>query len=277
MEKLKVHKSATGLIDTRKIADTDTGLIVAKKRKLSVSTFFKTDQSAAIAFFMSDMYAKGFNDEQIQRVVNEKYNLEWNMTQVRTMKTLIRKLWRAQMAHDMNEQITEEVNAINVQIKECWEAWERSKKGTLSKTTRKAESQGDVPGSENTYSLEETLLKEDTNTGEVKYMSLINELGKEKRKLLGLYAPEKKEVKGNGNTAIQINVVGGDGQAAQALDNVLFGGTSQPEPENYSVEDAEAEVVTANKQLGDGKQNTKPYNNGEDDIDLEAFFEEIMG
>lgn len=272
MTKLRVHKSATGLIDTRKITDTDNGLIVRKHRGLSVKTFFKTDQSAAIAFYMSDLYAKGFNDEQVQSVVNEKYNVDWNLTQVRTMKTIIRKLWRAQMAADMNEQITEEVNAINVQIKECWEAWERSKKGNTSKTTRNAESQGDVPGSENTYSLTETLLKEDTNTGEVKYMSLINELGKEKRKLLGLYAPEKREVKGDGNTAIQINVVGGEKEAAQALDSVLFGMKKQPEPENTSVEDAEAEVMDAEKALESADLNKK-----EDEIDLEAFFDEIMG
>jgi hypothetical protein len=203
-------------------------------------------------------------------VVNEKYGVDWNMKHIQTMKQLIRRLWRAQMAHDMNEQITEEVNAINVQIKECWEAWERSKKGQTSKTTRTAESRGDIPGSENTYDLTETLLKEDTNTGEVKYMSLINELGKEKRKLLGLYAPEKKEVKGNGNTSIQIAVVGGDKETAQALDSVLFG-VAQPEPENLSVEDAQAEVVEATDELSK-VDNTKK----EDEPDLDAFFDELM-
>ena len=270
MTKIKVHRSATGLIDTRKIADTDNGLIIQKKRNLSVKTFFKTDQTAAIAYYISDLIAKGFNDEQIMSVVNEKYGVDWNMKHIQTMKQLIRRLWRAQMAHDMNEQITEEVNAINVQIKECWEAWERSKKGQTSKTTRTAESRGDIPGSENTYDLTETLLKEDTNTGEVKYMSLINELGKEKRKLLGLYAPEKKEVKGNGNTSIQIAVVGGDKETAQALDSVLFG-TPQPEPENLSVEDAQAEVVEATDELSKVEDKKK-----EDEIDLDAFLNELM-
>jgi hypothetical protein len=94
------------------------------------------------------------------------------------------------------------------------------------------------------YNLTEIINEEDTTAGEVKFLQHINELGKEKRKLLGLYAPEKKlPGTGTNNGTINFVVVGNDG-------NSLSAPMIQTVPEQQ-VEEANVEVVTDKEEDGE--------------------------
>lgn len=232
-----IKKTALGLIDSR---HTDNeGLLVQRDRKVTMLDLFGgSEEKAAIAYFVSDLMAKGFNNQQIVETVNNKYGVEWKIRHVNTMKELLHKLWRCEIAHTMNDQIAREVASIDTQIKEAWSAWEFSKKG-IHKKSRKEKKVGDE-SLEGSYELTEVVCDEDTTAGDVKFLQHINDLGKEKRKLLGLYAPEKKEMKG-GPQAVQFNLIGegAGGEVVNLLDSIIGGAAPRPVVEEAGVVDSQ--------------------------------------
>lgn len=215
-----IKKKAIGLIDTR---HTDNeGLLVQRDRKVTmVDLFGGSEAKAAVAYFVSDLLAKGFNNQQIVETVNKKYGLEWKLNHVKIVKELLHKLWRCEIAHTMNDQIAREVAAIDTQLKEAWAAWEFSKKGIKHEKKRKEKKVGDN-SLEGSYELSEVVCEEDTTAGDVKYLIHINELGREKRKLLGLYAPEKKDQK-PANQAVQFNLIGegAGGEVVNLIESIM--------------------------------------------------------
>ena len=236
-----IKKKAIGLLDTRH-TDND-GLLVQRDRKVTMLDLFGgSEEKTAIAYFVSDLLAKGFNNQQIVDTVNTKYELNWKIRHVTTMKELLHKLWRCEIAHTMNDQIAREIATIDTQTKEAWAAWEFSKKGIQRKKSRKEKKVGDE-SLEGSYDLSEIICEEDTTAGDVKFLQHINELGKEKRKLLGLYAPEKKETKGV-QQAVQFNLIGeGAGnEMVNLMDSIMSMGNLTPAP---TVEDGQAVDVTA--------------------------------
>lgn len=259
-----IKKQAIGLIDTR--STDNEGLLIQRDRKVTmIDLFGGSEEKAAVAYFVSDLLAKGFNNQQIIETVNNKYGLEWKMRHVNVVKELLHKLWRCEIAHTMNDQIAREIATIDTQLKEAWSAWEFSKKGITRKKTRNEKKEGDN-AIEGTYELTEIIAEEDTSAGDVKYLQHINELGKEKRKLLGLYAPEKKEMKG-GPQAVQFNLIGeGAGnEMVNLMDSIMGMGT----PVNI-VEDTSAVEVDPSAAP------TPSSNNSTYDIDsiMSEFFDD---
>lgn len=244
-----IKKQAIGMLDTR--STDNEGLLVQRDRKVTMLDLFGgSEEKAAVAYFVSDLLAKGFNNQQIIETVNNKYDLGWKLRHVNVMKELLHKLWRCEIAHTMNDQIARENAAIDTQIKEAWAAWEFSKKGITRKKKRTEDKTGD-DSLEGTYNLTEIVTEEDTSAGDVKFLQHINELGKEKRKLLGLYAPEKKDSKG-GPQAVQFNLIGeGAGnEMVNLMDTIMGMGNVKS-----VVEDATAVDVTSNATHAD-KANT---------------------
>lgn len=263
MTAAKIDKKVLGMVDTR--ATDDDSLILKRQRNTTMATFFGTDQMSAVAYYVSDLVAKGFNDKQIVDVVNEKYEINWNLNKVRVCKALLRKVWRAETACQMEDQIAQELASINTQEREAWEAWEFSKKGIKRKRSRTENSNGEI--GENTYDLTEIINEEDTSAGEIKFLQHINELHKEKRKLLGLYAPEKASKNGADKpTAVQFNIVGDS--AAGSVGNVmsaLLGGGNKAVEQTAEVVEEQAQVIdTATQQA---QENT---------LDIDSFIEELM-
>lgn len=209
----KIKKAAIGLLDNRS-TDND-GMLIKRDKSVTMLDIFGTEQKTAVAYYVSDLLAKGFNNQQIIVAIKDRYGLDWNMQKVNVVKQLLHKMWRCEIAHTMNDQIAREVATIDTQIREAWEAWEFSKKGIKHNKTRTEKSESKSP--EMQYNLTEIINEEDTTAGEVKFLQHINELGKEKRKLLGLYAPEKKLLgTGTNNGTINFVVVGNDGNSLSA-------------------------------------------------------------
>ncbi len=261
-----VDKQVLGMIDTR--ATDDDTLVLQRQRNTTMATFFGTDQMSAVAYYVSDLVAKGFNDKQILDVVNKKYEINWTLNKVRVCKALLRKVWRAETACQMEDQIAQELASINTQEREAWEAWEFSKKGIKNKRSRTTKSEGAI--GENTFDLTEIIEDENTTAGEIKFLQHINELHKEKRKLLGLYAPEKVSKNDtNKPTAVQFNIVGDS--AAGSVGNVmnaLLGGANNTVEQPQAVENAQAQVVEVPAQAADKKEDST--------LDIDSFIEELM-
>lgn len=262
-----VDKQVLGMIDTR--ATDDDTLVLQRQRNTTMATFFGTDQMSAVAYYVSDLVAKGFNDKQILDVVNKKYEINWTLNKVRVCKALLRKVWRAETACQMEDQIAQELASINTQEKEAWEAWEFSKKGIKNKRSRTTKSEGEI--GENTYDLTEIIEDENTTAGEIKFLQHINELHKEKRKLLGLYAPEKVSKNDtNKPTAVQFNIVGDS--AAGSVGNVmnaLLGGANNAIEQPQAVEETQAQVVEAPVHQTTDKTDSNI-------LDIDSFIEELM-
>lgn len=257
----KIDKMTLGMLDSR-VTDDDTGLLIQRDRKVEMIDIFKTEQKTAVAYFVSDLMAKGYNNRQIIDSIKLKYNLDWSLAMVSRVQKLLHKMWRCDIAHTMNDQIAREVATIDVQIKEAWEAWEFSKKGIKHTKTRNANQ--DSPADEMKFNLAEVTVDEDTCAGDVKFQNLILELGKEKRKLLGLYSPEKKQDTSNVPQAVQFNIVGSgkEGEAADLMKTIM--GMSMPDfgpkPKQEPIQEAEV-VETANP---------------DEDFDIDEMMNEIM-
>ena len=232
-----IKKKAIGLIDNR--ATDNDGMLIKRDKKVTMLNLFGDEQKTAVAYFVSDLLAKGFNNQQIIETVRKKYNLEWSLYQVNKVKLLLHKMWRCEMAYNMQDQIAREVASIDTQIKETWEAYEFSKKGIKHTKTRTEGSKSQAR--EMQYDLTEVVVEEDTTPGDVKYLQHLNDLGKEKRKLLGLYAPEKKD--SGVQTAVQFNIVGdgAGGEITSMMQEIMKGAPiAAPEAQKQpAIEDAQ--------------------------------------
>lgn len=234
-----IRRQAIGLLDNRS-TDND-GMLIKRDQKVSMIDIFGTEQKTVVAYFVSDLLAKGFNNQQIIVAIEKKFGLKWSIQKVTIMKELLHKMWRCEMAHTMNDQIAREVATIDTQIKEAWEAWEMSKRGIKHKQTRNTNSAS--PAQMMDYRVEEHITDETTSPGDVKFLQHIGELGKEKRKLLGLYAPEKRE-SGGPQTAVQFNIVGdGAGGEITSLMQTIMQGAVSPQAAPQQVEEAQVVPV----------------------------------
>lgn len=274
--KITLPKKEVVAIDKRAVPN-ENHLVAPVKKSVTMRQFFGTEQVQSIAFRISDWYAKGMTDYDVQEQIKLTFGFEWSLRKVQSMKGLLRKYWRSNTVENMDNQIAEEVNACNVQLRELWKSYEISKYGTKKETTRKTSSNGKAD--ENVFDQEETITVRDTTAGDPKIMAQIIEVSKEKRKLLGLYAPEKKPMGSGTNIGqnIQIAVVGSDGKATGSILGSLFNDNSDKSNEQVieqnirEVEDAVIEEVkVADAEIAAYKQPV------EEEFDLDAMYEELM-
>jgi hypothetical protein len=136
---------------------------------------------------------------EIQHEVKERLNLR--SYSLSTVKNDIERLlvrWRECELKDVGDRVNLELSRIDEAVKELWEQWEKSKED-YKKTSNKRK--GKPFESENKKSKLQTVEKETQETemrctGDVSYISEIRAQLVERRKLLGLYAPEKREMTG---------------------------------------------------------------------------------
>lgn len=148
------------------------------------------------------MYKRGHSYRQIQAEVMKRLDLKAYSLQTihADVKTLLEE-WREYRLEDMDAALQLELERIDDTVRELWSQWEKSKEdySRTTNTRRSAPSKNkDKKQSENsieTYSVEE----QRTNVvglGNPAYISEIRQQLSERRKLLGLYAPEKKDISG---------------------------------------------------------------------------------
>ncbi len=146
------------------------------------------------------MYKRGHSYRQIQAEVMKRLDLKAYSLQTihADVKTLLEE-WRESRLNDMDDALQLELVRIDDTVKELWSQWEKSKEDYYrsTNTRRGAPSKDKNKGDSSieTYSVEE----QRTNVvglGNPAYISEIRQQLAERRKLLGLYAPEKKDISG---------------------------------------------------------------------------------
>jgi hypothetical protein len=147
---------------------------------------------------VSKLYKRGYSypkikDEVMKRLDIKTYSLQ---TVYRDVQLLLKE-WRENRINDTDQAIQLELERINDAVRELWEQWEKSKQD-YTKTSSKRKG-APVADKKSGTSAIKTVQKEETETavirlGDVSYLAEIRAQLAERRKLLGLYAPEKKDV-----------------------------------------------------------------------------------
>ena len=149
---------------------------------------------------VSNLYKRGYSYRKIREEVMKRLDLStYSLQTVKNDVQTLLEEWRESRLEDTDELVTLELARIDDTCRELWEQWEKSKTD-YNKTQRK---QKDSPSrdAETGQTSIRTYQTERTETeviclGDPSYIAEIRKQLEERRKLLGLYAPEKKEVSG---------------------------------------------------------------------------------
>lgn len=157
---------------------------------------------------VSELYKKGYSVRKINAEVRKRLGLK--TYSVSTTQSDIKSLldeWRENRLCDMNDALQLELERIDATCLELWDQWEKSK----TDYTKTASKRKGIPTERNngqsddeqqtqqqnirTYSVEDKR-EQVIMLGNPAYIAEIRQQLIERRKLLGLYAPEKKEFTG---------------------------------------------------------------------------------
>ena len=153
---------------------------------------------------VSQLYKRGYSIRNIRAEVMRRLDLASYSTQTvhRDVQTLLKE-WRESRLEDMDDALQLELTRIDDTVRELWEQWEKSKedytktqrkrKGAPARNANQDNNSGE--GGIRTFSVEEKT-QEVIGLGNPAYISEIRQQLMERRKLLGLYAPEKRDIQG---------------------------------------------------------------------------------
>ena len=173
---------------------------------------------------VSQLYKRGYSVRSIRAEVMRRLDLAtYSVSTVhRDIHTLLNE-WRESRLEDMDEAFQLELTRIDDTVRELWEQWEKSKEDYI-KTQRKrkgAPQRNNGEGGNNTgdgnirtFSVEEKT-QNIVGLGNPAYIAEIRQQLAERRKLLGLYAPEKKDLQGGMSFAAFLMASGMIDEAAQ--------------------------------------------------------------
>lgn len=149
---------------------------------------------------LSKLYLRGYSVRGIRAEVMKRLSLETYSisTCQKDIHTLLDE-WRENRLDDMDMALQLELERIDDTVRELWSQWEKSKEDYVRQVqSRKGSPKRNQETGEETiktYNVENTT----TNIiglGNPQYISEIRQQLAERRKLLGLYAAEKKELTG---------------------------------------------------------------------------------
>jgi hypothetical protein len=147
---------------------------------------------------VSELYKRGNSLRKIQAEVMKRLDLTTYSlgTAHKDIKILLKE-WRENRLDNIQQETQLELERIDDAVRELWDQWEKSKLD-YRKTSSKRKG-APVTDKKSGASSLQTFLREETEAevirlGDVSYIAEIRAQLAERRKLLGLYAPEKKDV-----------------------------------------------------------------------------------
>ena len=149
---------------------------------------------------VSTLYKRGYSYRKIKEEVMKRLDLQTYSLQTvkRDIQTLLDE-WRESRLEDTDELVTLELARIDDTCRELWEQWEKSKEN-FTRQTRKQKGSPTRDAQTGQTSIRTTQTERPETDiqglGDPSYIAEIRKQLEERRKLLGLYAPEKKELSG---------------------------------------------------------------------------------
>lgn len=150
---------------------------------------------------VAELYKKGYTYREIREEVMKRLDMaKYSLRTVYDDVQAILAEWRQMRNLNIEELQQLELQRIDATIKEAWEAWEKSKTDYDKKRSKQygrpaGDGGGDGEGGIETTGVEQSR-EEMVMCGDVRYLDLIHKVSMERRKILGLYAPEKREITG---------------------------------------------------------------------------------
>lgn len=152
---------------------------------------------------VAQLYKRGYSIRAIRAEVMRRLDLATYSTQTvhKDVQTLLKE-WRESRLEDMDDALQLELTRIDDTVQELWEQWEKSKED-YTRTQRKRKGAPARSGNQDnssdggirTFSVEEKT-QQVIMLGNPAYIAEIRQQLAERRKLLGLYAPEKRDIQG---------------------------------------------------------------------------------
>ena len=171
---------------------------------------------------IAELYKRGYSYRDIRVEVMNRLDLQ--SYSLRTVAKDVNKLledWRETRIENLDLALQLELERIDDLTREAWAAWNKSKEDQTLRNNKQKGVPGDLLDTDNnndsnngnssvgstqptparraesvTVAMEQQT-KEVICTGDPRYLEIIHKLAMERRKLLGLYAPEKKNVSGS--------------------------------------------------------------------------------
>lgn len=155
---------------------------------------------------IAQLYKRGYSYRQIREEVMARLDLQsYSLHTVHKDVNALLAEWRKTRIENLDHAVQLELERIDEVTREAWEAWEKSKQGgdkVRTKQTGVPQPAGEDDGNGNneggitTIKLERTSEEINAN-GDPRYLEVIHKNAMERRKLLGLYSPEKREIAGD--------------------------------------------------------------------------------
>ena len=154
------------------------------------------------------LYKRGWSVAKITEEVRRRLNTTCS---TRTVWNDINELldeWRESRIQDVDARLQLELERIDDCILELWEQWDKSKEDWVREYNKRIGQP--VPADGNPEQTEIQTVKRENSTenkiglGNPAYIAEIRQQLAERRKLLGLYAPEKRDISGRLETAVDI-------------------------------------------------------------------------
>lgn len=148
---------------------------------------------------VAELYKRGNSVRKIQAEVMKRLGLDSYSTKTvhSDIQTLLKE-WRENRLENMDFALQLELERIDDTVRELWAQWEKSKQDYTKTTSKRkgkpVKDEKTGTGALKTYQKEETEA-EIIRLGDTSYIAEIRQQLIERRKLLGLYAPETKEFK----------------------------------------------------------------------------------
>ncbi len=145
---------------------------------------------------VSELYKRGYSLRKITAEVKRRLNIPKLAvsTTYNDVQTLLKE-WRESRIENIDQALQLELERIDDTTAELWEQWDKSKTETQKTTTTRS---GRIKGKGNAGIETDAVSESRTKVGGLGNPAYIAEIRQqliERRKLLGLYAPEARQVK----------------------------------------------------------------------------------
>lgn len=146
---------------------------------------------------ISELYKRGYSLRKITEEVKRRLNIPKLAvsTTYNDVQTLLKE-WRESRIENIDQALQLELERIDDTTAELWEQWDKSKEEAQKTTTTRS---GRIKGKGGSGIETDAVSESRTNVGGLGNPAYIAEIRQqliERRKLLGLYAPEARQVKG---------------------------------------------------------------------------------
>ncbi|MBR5282869.1 MAG: hypothetical protein IKU22_08850 [Alistipes sp.] len=156
---------------------------------------------------VAEMYKKGYSIKKIAEEVKRRMNTTCSTRTIWNDINALLKEWRETRIEDIDLRLQFELECIDDNICELWKQWEKSKEDYTKQYSKRVgipmpqdasgdgEGQGGGGGANEIVTIRrEQSEQNEVGLGDPRYIAEIRQQQMERRKLLGIYAPEKRDI-----------------------------------------------------------------------------------